>query len=324
MHLQYVRPKKVVSMTSVGNLPVLNNPVGLVRHSRIRPVFRQAPLMVAVGTIVAILAPLFAHDPALIFLVFAMWLGLVGGTIAYVYSLSQSQRHESREVQSIEDAIQFKQDIPAGMRLQMLLSAPMYAPELRARAILLIAVLLGRHYRYEESIAVCNSLLDENVLAVPSQITVKLTRVMAMLHADQLYDADRAINELRKLIDRGDSPGPSTAAAMLRWVEIFRDVKTGHSQEAVDAFLVSRDMMRDVLGHRMGEVYALIASAYDRLGDADQAAKYFADATAIWPLAELQSRYPQVNDISPRYTPTYAPSFGAPSFGAPSFGRASA
>src|SRR5207249_295307 len=93
---------------------------------------------------------------------------------------------------------------------------------------------------------------------------LRLGRAMAMLREDHLVDADRAMGELRRMAERKDSAG-------MALLELYRDVKTGHPQEAVEVFDEAMAALRAQLGHRAGDAYALVAKAYDMLGRASEA-----------------------------------------------------
>ena len=130
---------------------------------------------------------------------------------------------------------------------------------------------------------------------------LRLGRAMALLSEDHLVDADRAISELRRL-----GP-PDRDSGGLALVEIYRDVKTGHPSEAVELFEKRRTSLRDHLGHRVADAYALAARAYDLLGRREEAQDAFAKATLLAPPPELYRRYAEVEKLKDRYTPTPAP-----------------
>jgi len=158
---------------------------------------------------------------------------------------------------------------------------------------------LARLHRFEESIKVQNQLIDEGILDEPSTATLKISRAMSMLREDHLFDADRAISELRRSVASG--------SAGVALVEIYRDVKTGHPQEAIELFEQKRDVLRDQLGHRMADAYALVARAYDLQNREAEARAMFRSATLLAPAAELFRRYPEVDKLKGKYEPAAAP-----------------
>jgi tetratricopeptide (TPR) repeat protein len=142
-------------------------------------------------------------------------------------------------------------------------------------------------------------LIDGGLVDSGGAAALRLGRTMAMLQEDHLFDADRAISELRR--------GPAAGSAALALVEIYRDVKTGHPNEALDLFQEKQLLLRDQLGHRMADAYALVARACDLLGNASEAADYFRKATLLAPAGELYRRYPEVQKLEGRYSPAPAP-----------------
>ena len=109
-----------------------------------------------------------------------------------------------------------------------------------------------------------------------------------------------------------DDTTPATAAAPqtegfdpapLAVVELYRDVQTRHSDEAVEMFESRRDDLREQLGLRFGDALALAAVAAGRLGRTGEAARLWADATALVPAGELLRRYPETAEIEHPATP---------------------
>jgi hypothetical protein len=129
---------------------------------------------------------------------------------------------------------------------------------------------------------------------------VRLGRAFAMLRDDHLFDADRAISELRRQPGASDSGG-------LALVEIFRDVKTGHPDEAIDLFETRLPALRDQLGHRVADAYALASRAYDLRGRDAEARDCWAKATLLAPPGELLRRYPDVKNVADKCAPSFAP-----------------
>ncbi len=254
----------------------------------------------------------------------AMGLALCGaffGLLAYFWSLVRSLRAEEAQLEWIEDALALKRYPDAAGRLQWLMSSAMCSDQHRLRAMVLLATYLARSGRYDDALIVYNELTGTERVAGPSGAMVKLGRAMAMLQSDHLYDADRAITDLRRLIDRGgaenelqqidaDAPTPGVdvlSVSALRLVELYRDVKTGHAQEAIELFEKNLPLLTAGLGHRVGEAHALVAVAYDRLDRPDDARQRFLDGTALQGIADLLNRYPEVRPLITKYAPTPAP-----------------
>jgi tetratricopeptide (TPR) repeat protein len=160
--------------------------------------------------------------------------------------------------------------------------------------------LLGRHHRFEDAITVQDFIIDHELLDDQGDYYVRLARAMSMLRENHLVDADRAIGDLRRR-------GPEGGSGGLALVEMYRDVQTGHPDEAIDLFTKFLPMMRQQLGHRVADAHALVARAYDLLGHDDQAKAAFERATLLAPLAELQRRYPEIQKLVDKYPTAPAP-----------------
>lgn len=209
-------------------------------------------------------------------------------------------RAEQSAVQVVEEMIQLRRWPEAAMMLQSMLSRPAMSPFARAQALLYLAMVLARYHRFEESVSVHDYVLENIPLDDVTDHSVRLGRAMALLREDNLLDADRAIAELRRAT-RG------TESAGLALVEIYRDVKTGHPAEALEMFEKRLAILRRDLGHRVADVWALAARAYDLLNRTDDARTAFENATVLAPLGELTRRYPEIAALNGKYLPCPAP-----------------
>jgi tetratricopeptide (TPR) repeat protein len=96
-------------------------------------------------------------------------------------------------------------------------------------------------------------------------------------------------------------------SAGLALVEMYRDVKTGHPVEAEATFNEKLPLLRQQLGHRLGDAYVLVARAYDLLNRPAEAAAAYDKATLLAPAAELHRRYPEVAVLGTKYAAAAAP-----------------
>jgi hypothetical protein len=144
-----------------------------------------------------------------------------------------------------------------------------------------------------------NFVLENVQLDPGTQQALRIGRAMAMLREDHLFDADRAIAELRR--------GGGDDSAGLALVELYRDVKTGHPTEAIELFHQRRESMRNQLGHRFADAYVLVARAYDLLGRESEARNAYHNATVLAPATELSRRYPETAGLLEKYGATPAP-----------------
>jgi tetratricopeptide (TPR) repeat protein len=232
----------------------------------------------------------------------ALMVGLIAGMMAMTVVTVRRHRAEQQEVEAASELVQLRRWPQAAILLEQLLSRPARSLGLRSQALVYLGAVLARYHRFADAIAVYDHLLEHNLVDGGAAYGLRLGRVMAMLREDHLFDADRAIAELRRI---GNSAGVDSGGLAL--VEIFRDVKTGHPDEAVKIFEEKLPVLRDQLGHRVADAYALAARAYDLLGRTEQAQDAYTRATLLAPLIELHRRYPDVEKLAGRYTPAPAP-----------------
>jgi len=206
---------------------------------------------------------------------------------------------EQAAVSSIAELVQLRRWPESALALQQFLSRPTRTHPFRAEAIVYLGAVLSRYHRFDDAIVVHNYLLEHELLNEGSAYGVRIGRAMAMLREDHLFDADRAISELRRI-------GPKDSAGFAL-VEIYRDVLTGHPEDAIGIFVEKLPVLREQLGHRLGDVYALVARAYDLLDRKTEAADAFRRATLLAPIVELCRRYPEVQKLLGRYEPAPAP-----------------
>jgi tetratricopeptide (TPR) repeat protein len=210
-------------------------------------------------------------------------------------------RRQQHIVDSIDELMQLRRWEPAGMLLDRFMSAPVRSGRLWTTSLVQLASILGRHHRFEDAMKVQDFIIDNELLDDHGDYIVRLGRAMAMLHEDHLVDADRAINDLRRR-------GPSEGTGGLALVEIYRDVKTGHPDEAIEVFAKHLPQLQQQLGHRVADAHALVARAHDLLGRDDEAHAAYERATLLAPLSELQRRYPDVmKQLAAKYPAAIAP-----------------
>jgi hypothetical protein len=229
-----------------------------------------------------------------------LMLALVVGSGAAIWVALKRFRAEQQLLQAIEELIQLRRWPEAAGALEGLLDKPVRAPAAWVQALIYLASVLSRYHRFADAMLVHDFLLSHVQLDPAGEYGVKLGRAMAMLREEHLLDADRAIAELRKLSAGQESGG-------LALIEIYRDVKTGHPDEAIEMFRTRSKAMREQLGHRVGDAFAIVARAYDMLGRDDDAQAAWADATVLSPVAELLRRYPEVRPVGEKYAASPVP-----------------
>ena len=227
-------------------------------------------------------------------------IGLMFAMGLLTFAMAKRQQVEGQQLLAVEELMQLRRWGEAGVVLEGLLSEPMRAPQHRVQALIYLATVLARYHRFGDAIVVHEHLLEHVNLDPSTEQGLRLARVMSMLREDHLVDAHRAMSELR----RGDAERQSAGLALL---DLYRDVKTGHPDEAIEIFEERLPALREQLGHRVGDAYYLAAKAYDLLGRDAEAGRAFERATLLAPLVELQRRYPEAASLSEKYPPALAP-----------------
>jgi len=203
-------------------------------------------------------------------------------------------RREHAMLEAAEEMIQLRQWPQGTAILCGVLSRPMLSQQARVQAMMYMTTVLARVGRFEDVVTIHEYLLATVPMTEPSIHAVRLGRAMAMLREDRLFDADRAISELRRSPVAEESSG-------LALVEIYRDVKTGHHAEAIAEFGRMFTRLRDQLGHRAADAWILVAKALHVSGRAAEANAAVTSATLLSPPAELCRRYPEVTDLFATY-----------------------
>ena len=285
-------------------VPQFLDPSRLLENSRPRPrvnvVWWAAGtfLLIVLGT--SVLGGRWGEQRQALGLVSALaTVGLIVAMSAISIYTVRRFRSEQQRVEQIGECVQLRRWPEAAMALDQYLSLPSRTQALRVQALFYLSIVLARLQRFQDAITVQNQVLAEDLVDAPTAAMLRIGRAKAMLREEHLFDADRAISELRR--------GPAAGSAALALVEIYRDVKTGHPAEAIELFEQKLPTIREQLGHRAAEAYALAARAYDLSGRQPEAREAFHKATLLCPAGELFRNYPEVQKLSGRYDVAAAP-----------------
>ncbi|MGA2229541.1 MAG: hypothetical protein ABSH22_01330 [Tepidisphaeraceae bacterium] len=225
---------------------------------------------------------------------------LVGCMTAANYLNARARRREQARIEAAEELVQLRRWPQAALLLQSILSQPTYTPLARLQALVYFSSVLARFHRFEDVIVIDEHLLETMPLDEAAVHMVKLARATALLREDRLFDADRAISDLRH-------SGPAAQSGGLALLEMYRDVKTGHPTEALDTFAKRYELIRQQLGHRLSDAHVLAAKAHDLLNQTDQAKAAYQTATLLAPAVELHRRYPETMDLARKFPAHPAP-----------------
>lgn len=309
--------------------PTFLDPAALIESSRPRPVrLGGLPLMVMgalaivvfasssespIGRAISVVAPiLFICFPLVLLFVSRHGAARMAG--------------ESQAVAALDELVQLRRWPEAADLATRLLAQPMVSPERRMHALTGLATILTRYHRFEEARVVHDYLLSRADAAdepnarpgmadpTPDASTahaIRVARAMGLLREDRLVDADRAMSVLRREVSQardevrrtaGNEAAASVRSAGLVLLDLYRDVKTRHFEEAIAGFDASLSTLRDQLGGRVADAWILYAAALDGVGRSEDAQAAYANATALIPAVELHRRYPETASLSATYT----------------------
>jgi tetratricopeptide (TPR) repeat protein len=224
-----------------------------------------------------------------------------------IYSIRR-QKELARYVQESIEAVQLKQWPRAFSALDRLLRRPVPHPTARAESLLALAAVAEASDAFEVSQRIYEHLLQER-MADPVQLhTARVGLGAAMLRTGQTTDAVGLIDRL----EREELPG--SLKAHIELLGLFREVTMGHATDRLDRAEERRALFRRHLGNRAGYGYALLAAAFDIAGQADQAARYWHDATLLLPATELTRRFSELKRVGGKYPAAVIPAgLGSPS-----------
>lgn len=275
----------------------------MIERSRRRSVWLSPHtilLLLIGGTLGALLArPDWLTDDAL-----GRWLWPQVVLLSFVVWIWQRARQQHKAVAmtaSLWEAVQFKDWARAESLLTLLLRRPVPLPVMRMRTLMVLAAVADGQKQYAVSQHVLDSVLREPGVDRGLQFSARVAMAAALLRTHQLTDAVSLIDRLL----REGLPDPLRAQVEL--VNLFRLVLMGQVQDAVDGAALRRALFRRHLGTRAGYGYALLAAAFDRAGQADQAGPYWRDATLLIPPAELVDKFAEIASVAVKYPASERP-----------------
>jgi hypothetical protein len=219
--------------------------------------------------------------------------GVILFTLVRAKRMAAQQRREQEFLREVDEEIRLGRWFQAGYRLVQVLGMPGVRPHVRFQTLIYLGSVLNYEGRYEEVEKVYNYLLQNPQLPPPIAFSMQCARAYAILRQDRLTDAYEAISRLR----RGGAPADS---AMLTLLEMYRQVMTGHHEDALELFESRRTVLAQQLGHRSSDGWALAAAAADHLGKQEQAETMARNALLLGRAEEISRRFPECSAILER------------------------
>lgn len=222
--------------------------------------------------------------------------------VVLVYSV-RKQRELARRLQESMEAVQLREWPRALQCLTRLLRRPVPHPAARAESLLALAAVAEADNAFEASQKIYETVLEERQ-ADPIQLhTARVGLGAAMLRTGQTTDAVGLIDRL----EREDLPGSLRAHSEM--LALFREITMGHAADRLDRADTRRSLFRRHLGTRAGYGYALLAAAFDKAGNREQAARFWRDATMLVAPAELARRFDFLQHLVDDYPAATMPAY---------------
>lgn len=261
------------------------------------------------------------------------WVALIG---LFVFVSWRGKRIATTEqrVARVQELAMLRRSVEALRLAWRLVPETATVASRQARLISLMAhelLMLGQH---DAAIIAFNAVLDRLPESHPAGGQLRLQRVLAQLHADQLADAD---DELRRLRASAAVQQPGGARAMYRLAQLLQQIRTYHYREAVAE---SDHLIEDLrpLGVDASHGYALLALALQQLAERaeketadnaeasldetsppqqsadqlrEQAVAWWKRATLLCPPNELIDHYPELEPLKALPAASASPPGGA-------------
>jgi hypothetical protein len=258
------------------------------RQSLLMPMF-------LLGVLVASLYSLRGGNPLLEAAIPVVFAGSIVVAVLHAARIARRQQKEKDALRQIDESIRLGNWAQAASAVEQFLGKPVMLPQVRVQGLIYLGAVLVRQGQYQQVLDLYSYLLE--TVAFPPQIAISLrcVRVYAMLREEHLSDAYQAISQLKR-----DTPGGS---AMLSLLELYRLVKMGHPDDALQLFGQKWAQLAEQLGHRSCDGWALAAAAALAMGREQEADGYARNAGLLGDVREIGQRFPECRGIMDRIWP---------------------
>lgn len=220
--------------------------------------------------------------------------------VSWYFGLTLRRRH-SLQTRAAE-AVQTRQWAHAQALLQQVLSRPIDSPEMRGSALLSLAEVAASRGRHAAAVTLCDSVLEIRTGEASARLA-KIRKALSLLAEDRLTDANTLIDSLRA------QQLPEPLGTLVELAVLYRQIRTGHVEDAVAAAPQLARRAREHLGHRAAMVYGLQASAHLAGGDRPSAERYYDCATRLMTPARLGEQLPDLASLDGQLEPARRPAW---------------
>ena len=199
--------------------------------------------------------------------------------------VARRQRNEQELLRRADEGLRLGRWDDATAAMTEVLNTPSPRPHVKIQALIYVTAAWARVGKFGDVIKLCDYLLDQAIFPPGMANSLKCMRAYAMLRDERLSDSYQAISMLRR-----EFPGGS---AMMSVLELYRLVKTGHHEDAVQFFDARKRQLAEQLGHRSSDGWALAASSLLLLGRREESMIYARRACTLGEPSEIIRRFPE-------------------------------
>jgi tetratricopeptide (TPR) repeat protein len=263
------------------------------------------PAYFVIGLLLAsLLAPLFldlnANSLQGRAVVVMPWLFILA-LLAISYFRVRKQRNISLRATKAWDAAQLEDWQAVESLLPELLKTPMRDPDDRGRALVLVAMLAEQRKNFDVASHVYERVLRQRIGDARLLQHVQLALAAAKLRNEELVDAIDLLGRLQQI------EMPPSFRAIYEAIRLHQQVFMGHYADAVTDLDDRLKLFRRHLSTRAGYAYALLATAFHRLGNRDSAQRFWLDATTLVAPDAIHNRYEVTRDLIGTYAASERP-----------------
>jgi tetratricopeptide (TPR) repeat protein len=220
---------------------------------------------------------------------------VLAGFVFAAWMRSRRQQRCRERIEEAWEAVQLEAWQDAGEALIDVLGAPVPTAMDRGKAFLSLAAVAEQTQDWRAAALIYERMTLLRAGDATQLQTAQIALAAAKIRNEELTDALDMIGRLEQVAM------PNALRAGLVLVRLFQQVFMGHHEDAVDDWEERRALFRRFLSTRAAEGYALLASAFHQLGQADQAAMLWRDATLLMKPDKLTSSLGVLENVAQSY-----------------------
>jgi len=217
------------------------------------------------------------------------------------YLRVRRQRHLSETATKAWDGAQLESWPTVEALLPELLSTPLRDADDRGRTLVLLAMLAEQRKDYEVAAHVYERVLRQRIGDGRLLQHVQLALASAKLRNEELADAVDLLGRLQQI------EMPPSFRAIYEAIRLHQQVFMGHYADAVADLDARLKLFRRHLSTRAGYAYALLATAFHRLGNRESAQRFWQDATTLVDPDRIHNRFDVTRALIGAYPPAERP-----------------